>query len=237
MKIFNAIKTKEKFDKEELEELKKNMTSKYITYLDENYPECFKNIHCPPLVLYYIGNINILNAKNRVAIVGSRDASIYGLEMTKKLTREFVDKNYIIVSGLARGVDAMAHKTCIDNNGLTIGVVANGCDIKYPPSNSELYDQIIEHNGLIISEYPDGLPAEPNKFSHRNRLISALGNFLVVTEAYSKSGTMLTVKNALYQGKDVYCVPYLATDDSICNAFIKQGAYLIENSDDVLEKL
>ena len=198
----------------------------FITFYDVEYPEAFRNLRFPPWVIFYEGDLSLLK-KECVSIVGSRNASEYGINCTKEIVRRLSDR-YVIVSGLAKGIDAVAHKTALEINHDTIAVIGSGLKTHYPKCNEYLYQKITE-NGLIISEYPDLVGVKKEHFPWRNRLIAALGERVFVTEATCKSGTMLTVNEAITLGKDVYVVPYplKTVNDSGCNLLLSQGAFLL----------
>lgn len=232
-KIYQSINKKERINEEKLKELK-DLKLNYITIIDEDYPEFLKHIPYPPYVLFYKGNINLLKEKKRIGVVGTRKMSEYGKRMTNKLIPPLVENDYVIVSGLAKGIDGEAHSACLENHGKTIAVVANGLDISYPSSNAGLYKKI-EKEGLILSEYPPTVNPEPNFFHMRNRLIAGISQGLLVVEAYHRSGTLITIRYALEEGKDVYCVPARADEGSICNRIIHDGGNLVESVNDIID--
>lgn len=234
IKILQAIERKEQIDLIKLEEIKKLVGDKYITLLDHNYPSVFKQLSCPPFVIYYEGNISLLN-KKALAFIGSRNNSEYGEEMVKKLIKPILNK-YVIVSGLAKGIDGLSHRYCLEGGGDTIAVLGNGINQFYPLINKELQIEISK-KGLIISEYPPFVKPNKENFPKRNRLIAALSKGIVVIESKKKSGTMITVEYALNLGKEIFCVPDLAINNSGCNQLIKMGANLVENANDICEML
>ncbi len=235
-KIYQSINNKETFDPEYMDKTLKSIECKYITILDEEYPPALKNIYQPPFVLFYYGNISYIQDISKIiGVVGSRDNSEYGKDMTERIVSGLAS-NYIIVSGLAKGIDAIAHKTAIVNGGKTIAVLGCGIELCYPNENQELYDDI-KQNHLLISEYPFKTISDKNQFPMRNRIVSALSKALLVTEAYSRSGTLITIGFTLESGKDVYCVPYSANANSECNRLIKEGATMVESAEDVIYNL
>lgn len=230
--IYDAIIQKEKFSTTDVIDANNTLTSKAITILDDDYPSFLKNIYCPPFVLFYHGDISLLNeGLTKIAVVGSRECSEYGIKMTDYLVSG-VCRDYVVVSGLASGIDAVAHQSAISNRGRTIAVLGSGINYCYPDTNIYLYKEIKE-NHLILSEYPHLTPPTKESFPFRNRIIAALGNATLVTEAHLKSGTMITTSFALTFGKDVLCVPNRADEDSACNKLIKEGAILVEDCDDI----
>lgn len=217
-------------------EVAKNSKYKYISILSKEYPEVLKQIYMPPFVLFYYGNISLLSdSMKNVSVVGSRDCSEYGETMTRNIVREICDE-YVIVSGMARGIDTVAHTTAIDYGGKTIAVLGGGIDFCYPPSNRGLYKQLKEEH-LVISEYPGQVLPQPAFFPRRNRIIAAISRGTVVTEANAHSGTLTTVMFAMQNNKDIMCVPYPAGVGSECNRLIASGVFLVENGKDVKQVL
>lgn len=172
-----------------------------------------------------------------VAIIGSRKPTSYGKEVTYRLASDLAKYGIVIVSGLAFGVDAIAHKAALDSGGITIAVLGNGVDIIYPAANYNLAQDIMKKNGAIISEYPPGIEARGFQFLKRNRIVSGISDAIIVTEAAIRSGTMSTVAHALEQGRDVFVVPGNITSplSTGCNKLIKQGAHPITCAEDVIE--
>ena len=236
-KIYSAINKKEKVDLTEIRKVVDENKSSCITLLSECYPSKLKNIYKPPFVLFYKGNINLLDStKKTIGVVGSRNNSDYGEKVTTSLVSDLTDNDFVIVSGLAKGIDAIAHKACLNKNGNTIAVLGNGLEVFYPSENKDLQKEI-ENKGLVISEYPDFKESNKENFPKRNRIIAGLSDSILVTEASNKSGSMITVSRALEMGKDVYCVPYKIGVNSGCNTLIKEGAKLIESINDILIEL
>lgn len=207
---------------------------KYITIYDDIYPDKLKNIYDPPVVLFYKGNINMINNKN-IAIVGARKASQYGIKTAYNISKELSDK-YTITSGLALGIDSASHKGSVNSINSTIAVIGSGLDYMYPKENIVLYNQILK-KGLILSEYPVGVRPLPTNFPARNRIISGLSDGVIVVEASQKSGSLITVDFALEQGKNVYAVP--GNIDSLLsygtNELIKNGAIPYTCIEDIIQ--
>ena len=200
------------------------------------YPDKLKNISDPPKVLFCLGNLELLNAKS-IAIIGSRDYSAYGERATKEFSYNLAKNDICIVSGLAKGIDAFAHKGCLSAGGKTIAVLGNGLDIIYPKENEKLFYRIIENDGLVISEYPLGTKPKKQHFPARNRIISGLSDGVLVIEARKNSGTNITVDFALEQGKDVFVIPgniYSKTSDGT-NYLITEGAIPVLSYKDILK--
>ncbi len=193
---------------------------------DKDYPESLENISDPPEILYYLGNLSILG-KN-IGVVGTRQITKFGQEVTEKITKELVEEGFVIVSGMALGVDAVAHWTALKNGGKTVAVLGAGVDVIYPRENTHLYNSILEAGGLIISEVAPGRTVQKEMFPARNRIISGLSEAVVVTEAALKSGSLITARLALEQGREVFAVPGSPGPDYL----IEQGASLILKSED-----
>ena len=231
-KIYEAICKKEVFKTEDFLSKKVDYPGNFITILDEEYPPHLKNVCKPPFVLFYYGDISLLKYEDKcISVVGSRQCTEYGTMMTEKIVRDLCD-THIIVSGLALGIDRIASETAINNGGKTIVVLPCGIDVCYPLRHKDLYEKI-KKNHLVISEYPLDTNPEENNFRFRNRIVAALGKGLLVTEAYHSSGTLISVGFALMMSKDVMCVPYHADENSECNRLINEGAFLVQNADDV----
>lgn len=178
---------------------------KVININDKLYPEKLRQIYDPPVVLFAKGNIKLLNEKG-IAIVGSREASEYGLKQAYHLSFDLAKNGVTVISGLAKGIDAMGHFGALNAKGNTIAVIGSGLDIIYPNENKNLYKKIFDE-GLVISEFIVGKKPLPQNFPMRNRIISALSDGVLMVQAKEKSGAMITVDFALEQGKNVYAVP------------------------------
>lgn len=211
---------------------------KFITFFHDDYPKMLKNIDDKPYSLFYKGDIKQLNNNVSLAIVGSRNCTAYGREITKNIAFELGKRNINIVSGGALGIDSIAHDVCTKNNFYNAAILGCGIDICYPSYNKALYENI-EKNGVIITEYVPKTPPYKFNFPKRNRIISGLSKAVIVVEAGSKSGSLITCSQAIEQGKDVVAVPgNLFSSQSIgCNRLINDGAYLFTNVDDMLYNL
>lgn len=218
----------------ELELLDKN-NAKIITYQSLDYSRLLLEIPDFPPVLSYKGNIELLNTRKSIGVVGARNASLNGRTFTTRIVKELVEHNYIIVSGLARGIDTAAHQ---DNTDKTIAVIAGGIDHIYPPENSKLYAQIAEH-GLIVAELAIGTAPMGIHFPQRNRIISGLSLGTLVIEASLKSGSLITAHMALDQNREVFAVPGFPLDPRSqgTNKLIKDGAILVESINDIINNL
>lgn len=196
------------------------------------------DIAMPPKTLYFIGKLPAGDTKT-VTIVGSRRPTAYGREVTQKIAGELAQAGVVIVSGLALGIDAIAHAAALDAGGTTIAVLGGGVDDPSPRSNVSLARRMLMEGGALISEYPPGTAPMQYRFLERNRIVSALGDIVIVTEAAARSGTLSTVGHALEQGKTVFTVPGNITSplSSGCNQLIKQGALPLTDPSDVLTAL
>ena len=218
-------------------EAAKNLKCGVITFVDLNYPSHLKNIYKPPIVLYYYGDISLLeNPLRNVSMVGSREYTEYGEKMAVEIATGLAKKGYNIVSGLARGIDGISHRSAIKAGGKTIAVLGGGIDTCYPSENQDLCDEI-KKNHLLISEYPGTTPPTVSSFPIRNRIIAGLSKSLVVVEAGEHSGSGITAALAMNGNTDVMCVPYPAGIKSQCNKLISMGAALVESAEDVINQM
>ena len=208
-----------------------------VTLKDETYPKRLKSIYDPPPLLYLRGALRG-DEDPAVAVVGSRRTSLYGRSVTERLCQDLVRHGVTIVSGLARGIDTVAHTSALWVGGRTLGVLGCGVDVVYPRENRELFGEMIER-GAILSELPMRSPPEGSHFPKRNRIISGLSLGVVVVEAGKRSGALITAACALEQGRDVFAVPgnVGAEGSRGTNQLIKQGAKLVESSEDILEEI
>ncbi len=227
---------KEDFLKKEMALLKKHGV-KAISCIDENYPGNLKEIPDAPSVLYFKGTLN-KDSDLSVALVGSRRASLYGLSMAEKLAGQLAALGITVVSGLARGIDTAAHQGALKAKGKTIAVLGNGLASVYPPENIKLFEEIAE-KGAVLSEFPMTTPPSAFNFPRRNRIVSGLSLGVVVVEASSKSGALITSRCALEQGREVFAVPGKIDNPTAfgVNNLIKQGAKLISSVEDIIEEL
>ena len=206
-----------------------------ISPLKHKYLQIVGDIDEAPKTLYYIGNIPE-NRRPTVAIVGTRKPTAYGKEVTEKLARELAAKGIVVISGLALGVDGIAHAAALDAGGTTLAVLANGLSTVYPAAHRDLAEKIIQQGGALISEYSPDTPARSHQFLERNRIVSGLADAIIITEAAARSGTLNTAAHALTQGKEVFVVPGNITSPMSlgCNTLLKQGATPITSAEDVL---
>lgn len=211
-----------------------------VTQEDENYPPQLLHIHEPPLALYYRGHVELMRAAiRRIAVIGTRRPTAYGLEMTRMLVTGLSENGVSVVSGMALGVDGAAHRAAIEAHmSGTVAVLGGGVDICYPQRNFDIYRETIE-TGLVVSEYPPGTAHLSVHFPQRNRIISGLSDGLLVIEAGMKSGTLITADRGLEQGRTIYAVPGRVGDSCSVgtNHLIRQGATLITCAEDILSDL
>lgn len=219
---------------QELENLE-SMNGRMIVWGDDDYPKHLSHIDDAPPVLSVIGKGNLLN-QSILAIVGARNASANACRLTEKFTKEIAAHNWIIASGLARGVDTAAHRASVDTG--TIAVLAGGIDQIYPTENTNLYHEIAE-KGCLVSEMPFGTAPTAHHFPRRNRIVSGLSKGVLVVEAGLKSGSLITARMAAEQGRDVFAVPGFPGDPRAAgpNSLIQNGAKLVTNSNDILQEL
>ncbi|MFI8492045.1 DNA-processing protein DprA [Peribacillus butanolivorans] len=204
---------------------------KCLTMFDEDYPFLLKQIFDPPWVLYFKGDKQLLEKKSTLGVVGTRKPTWYGLEALKTILPPLVQKNFVIISGVAAGIDAAAHKVTLDEGGNTIGVLGGGLLQIYPKSNIPLAREI-SNKGLLLSETPPAMRAEPWMFPLRNRIISGLSKGVFVVEAKEKSGSLITAQAALDHGREVFALPgnVLSPESLGANQLIQDGAKLVLSS-------
>jgi DNA processing protein len=228
----NSIKVDSKKIDADIEYIEKNNIS-IIDYFDENYPKNLKNIDYPPIVLFVKGHFD--PSKLFFAIVGTRYPSGYGEKCAQLFSKELTLANFSIVSGLARGIDSIAHRSCLQNGGYSVGVLGCGIDIVYPRENQSLFESMIK-NGAIISEFAIKTPPNAYNFPRRNRIITGLSEGLLVVEADIKSGSLISAKYALAQSKPVFSIPgeIFSKRSFGTNQLIKDGAYLAQEPSDII---
>jgi DNA processing protein len=211
--------------------------ARIIPFPDPAYPLALREIHDPPILLYLKGK-DIPQKTFFIGVVGSRHPTPYGIKSAEKIGQGLGRRGLGVVSGMARGIDSAAHWGCLAGRGFTIAVLGTGIDVTYPASNKKLADKITLE-GAVVSEFPLGTPPEPKNFPIRNRIISGLSKGVAVVEATKKSGSLITASLALEQGREVFAVPgsIHSFKSRGCHFLIKQGARLIENSDDILDEL
>lgn len=212
-----------------------------LTQTDSAYPENLHQLNDAPPVLFVKGRVDILNYPAAVSIVGSRNASVGGRKIAAKIACDLTENDVLVISGMARGIDSAAHKGAMyakNQRGLTVAVLGTGADVPYPTENTALYEQICEQ-GAVVSEFLPGTKPQANNFPRRNRLVSALSAGTLVVEASLNSGSLITARMALEQGKDIFAVPGSPYEgrSTGCNKLIREGAVLTESAEDILEVL
>ena len=231
------LSTKNKIDpKREIKKAEKE-DIKIITFRDTSYPKALSLISDPPLVLYVKGEVKETDRLS-VGIVGSRMASDYGKRVTREFVSELGKAGFTIVSGLAKGIDAEAHRTALKVGVRTLAVLGCGIDVVYPEENRKLFSEI-PSSGAIISEFPFGTPPSKENFPQRNRIIAGLSLGIVVIEAAERSGALITARLAIEEGREVFAVPGPITSPLSCgtNKLIKDGAKLTDSSSEIIEEL
>ena len=228
-----------------LQQLKRQKIS-FICLSDKEYPALLKKIPNPPIVLYVKalrqvqGKVLDLNDfQPAIAVVGTRHITSYGRQITEMFTQDLARAGLIIVSGMALGVDGVAHQSAIEAKGKTIAVLGNGVDIPYPRENEKLYEEIIDSGGAVISEFPPGMPASVGSFPSRNRIVAGLSLGVLVTEGASDSGSLITANLGLDFGRKVFAVPGPITSN-LSKApldLIRKGARLVTSAEDILREL
>ncbi len=231
------VKGREKTIENPIGELEKKKGFRFVPITSEEYPEKLRHISNPPFALYVRGELPPQN-KPAVAIIGARACSEYGKSMARHFGKQLGALGIPVISGMARGIDGIAQQGALDGGGTTYGVLGCGVDVCYPPENVSLYHNIIICGG-IISEYPPGTEAQSALFPQRNRIISGLSDVLLVIEARKRSGTYITVTQALEQGKEVYAVPGRVTDSLSegCNYLLTQGAGVAINPEVIIREM
>ena len=209
----------------------------FLMYEDALYPKRLKEIYLPPVVLFYKGRLELFNRLS-IGIVGARDHTEYSKEALEYLLPDILERKVSIISGLARGVDSLAHQLTLELKGETIAVIGNGINISYPKENKALYDAIGK-KGLILSEYPLDSPPLKFHFPYRNRIIAGLSHGLCVIEAKLHSGSLITANVALSENRQVFALPGNITSEYSkgTNELITAGAFPIRNANDILESL
>ncbi|MBO7218449.1 MAG: DNA-processing protein DprA, partial [Clostridia bacterium] len=208
-----------------------------MTYFSVDYPDLLKEIDTPPIILYCKGNVKLLNSPC-VGVVGTRRATKYGKEVTYDMVKDIASSGITVVSGLADGIDEVAHNATLDVKGKTIAVIASGFNYIYPSANQPLYNKILSNGGLVVTEYKMNEKPQSYNFPVRNRIIAGLSKAVIVAEATEKSGSMHTKNYALDYGREVFAIPGRVTDiySNGCNKLIKNGqATMLLSSKDVVD--
>ena len=221
----------------EIERLE-NLNARIVTIKDEEYPPLLREIYDPPIALYARGNFREAWARPCLAVVGSRRCSTYGTNAAQSLSHDLAAQGVTIVSGMARGIDAAAHRGALEAKGLTIAVVGTGLETAYPKEHQKLEEEIIAR-GAVISEFPLGTQPLPQNFPYRNRVLSGLCLGVLIVEAAEHSGSLITARMAYEQGREVFAVPGNITSQTSFgpNFLIKDGAKLVQHWQDVIDEL
>lgn len=222
---------------EQIHQYKSNQIQ-VITFFDPEYPKILKEIYQPPWALFARGDISILQQEPKLAVVGSRQATQYGKNSIHTIFPRLLEKGIVIVSGLARGIDTLAHECVLNENGKTIAVIAGGLYHVYPNENKELALNMMK-NQLVLSEYPPDTKPERWQFPVRNRIISGLSSGTLIIEAKQKSGSLITASYAVNEGREVFALPgsIFSPYSNGTNELIQQGAKLVRTAEDILEEL
>lgn len=211
--------------------------SQYLTFFDAQYPIMLKESWLPPVVLFYQGNLDLLNADRLLSVVGSRKSSPYSETVLTSMMPALVEKGVVIVSGLAMGVDSLSHRLALRHQGHTIGVIGTGLNLSYPASSQKLQQYMAQHD-LVLSEYPLDAVGKKYHFVERNRIIAGLSQATIVVQAQEKSGSLITASLALQNNRDVMAIPG-RIDDPLsggCNQLIQAGAKAVLTATDILDE-
>ena len=212
---------------------------KILTFEDENYPYMLRQISNPPMILYYKGDLSSCNLERTVAFVGSRRASFAGKEGVNKIISDLRNTDICIISGLAAGIDSQAHRSAIENNLKTIGVIASGFDYTYPSTNKDLYEKIENECGAVVTEYYPTFEPVKFRFPQRNRIVTGLSYGTVVGEAAIKSGALISANLTLEQGRELMCIPGAINNINMEGVYklLKDGATMVTKGQDILNAL
>lgn len=239
VKAENFVKKKVGINPDQTLEFVQKKRIKILTYDDENYPYMLRQISNPPMTLYYKGDLFGCNLERTVAFVGSRRASFAGKEGVNRVISDLRNTDICIVSGLATGIDAVSHKSAIENNLKTIGVIASGFDFVYPSGNKALYEQIEKGNGAVVTEYYPTFEPLQFRFPQRNRIVTGLSYGTVVGEAAMKSGALISANLTLEQGRELMCIPGSINNVNTEGIYklLKDGATMVTKGEDILNAL
>ncbi len=235
--LANLLEARKSLDLDRTLEAVTRTGAHVLTWEDDGYPTALRNIHDPPPVLYVKGALTEVDAW-ALAVVGTRKATAYGRQVTEQLVGTLARSGLTIVSGLAKGIDAIAHRAALDAGGRTIAVLGCGIDVIYPSDHRDLAREVVSA-GALISDYPLGTQPEAGNFPPRNRIISGLSMGVLISEAGEDSGALITADYALQQGRDVFAVPgnVLAPSSRGANRLIQDGAKLVMDAEDILAEL
>jgi DNA processing protein len=214
------------------------MNVKVVVWGDANYPKRLLDNASPPLVLYVVGNVDALSADG-VALVGTRWATPYGLDVANKMASSLARKGWTVYSGLAKGIDGASHRGALDAGGCTVGVLGGALDCFFPTENRELAREMVAKGGAVVSEFPFGRNPDNSTFPQRNRIVAALSRGVVAVECPLKSGTLITCSRALEMNRSVMAVPGRVGDKASagCLKLIREGARMVTSAEDVIEEI
>ncbi len=237
--VAQAVFKKQAFKRaeKELVSIREIENCRLLSWTEPEYPQTLLQIYDPPVLLYVRGDLQVLNQPS-ISIVGTRRPTLYGTQMAERLGREIAARGMVVVSGMARGVDAIAHQGAMSVNGRAIGVLGTGINVCYPKENKKLYEKVLER-GAIVSEFPLGTHPAPENFPIRNRIVAGMPSGVVVVEGAQYSGSLITARLAMEFGREVFGVPGNVTQavSFAPNQLIRQGAKLVTNGADVIEDL
>ncbi len=237
--VAQAVFKKQSFKRaeKELAQTQRIDRCRLLNWTEPEYPQTLLQIYDPPVMLYVRGDAQILNQPS-IGMVGTRRPTLYGTQMAERLGRELAARGLIVVSGMARGIDAISHQGVMAVNGRAVGVLGTGIDVCYPKENRKLYEKVLER-GAILSEFPLGTHPAPENFPVRNRIVAGMPLGVVVVEGAQYSGSLITARLAMEFGREVFAVPGNVTQpvSFAPNQLIKQGAKLVTNGEDVIEEL
>jgi DNA processing protein len=237
--VAQAVFKKQSFKRAEKElALTRNIDRcRLVNWSEPEYPQTLLQIYDPPVLLYVRGDAEVLNRPS-ISIVGTRRPTLYGTQMAERLGREVAARGVVVISGMARGIDAIGHQGAMTVNGRAIGVLGTGVDVCYPKENRKLYEKVLERRA-IVSEFPLGTHPAPENFPVRNRIVAGMPLGVVVIEGAQYSGSLITARLAMEFGREVFGVPGNVTQpvSFAPNQLIKQGAKLVTNGEDVIEEL
>lgn len=230
---------KESFDVDEYVQRLEQKNVWFVTRIDKEYPQLLRESHDPPILLFGIGEKSILSSSRTIGVVGTRKITTYGRQVTQSITSDLVQAGFCIVSGLAMGVDAVAHATALHTNGTTIAVLGCGVDCCSPVENTALYNKIIEQGSAVVSEFPLSQSPTVGSFPSRNRIIAGLSRGIVVTEGAADSGALITASDAFEDGRPVFAVPGPITSSLSKgpNDLLRKGGKLVTSGEDICQGL
>lgn len=238
--IYSTIRNKVPVSDKEVQEAYRKTASKFVTLIDDDYPNGLKQVEKPPFLLYYYGNLSLLSEKYRLTVVGTRQPTLYQNNTTYefiKALEEKTENKTVIISGMAKGIDSSAMTAAMDSRAPVVAVLGSGIDAPYPKSNNGIYDYCKSGNGLVLSEYPGKVQAVPDNFVFRNRILAALSMVVFVGGGKRYSGTTATVRHAIDLNDDVLALPCNVTGLDLTNELIRDGAGSVLSPDDLLEAL